>query len=147
MIRHYVVRLHDAAQTNNRDMANKKTIHAYEIELRKLIKERTGEDCEPWIVPQIRSTAKNEFILDKVTEEITNGTLTQVSTGSAGQQKIDVSPLLPYFDKLNRTLIAQFEALGLNYNTTPSKVNEKTKRNGTDVDLMMGLMEDVRSVK
>lgn len=128
-------------------MANKKTIHAYEMELRKLIKERTGEDCEPWIIPQIRSTAKNEFVLDKVTDEITAGNLTQVSTGSAGQQKIDVSPLLPYFDKLNRTLIAQFEALGLNYNTTPSKVNEKTKKNSSDVDMMMGLFEDVKGVK
>lgn len=128
-------------------MANKKSIHAYELELRKLIKERTGEECEPWIIPQIRSTAKNEFVLDKVTDEITAGNLTQVSTGSAGQQKIDVSPLLPYFDKLNRTLIAQFEALGLNYNTTPSKVNEKTKKNSSDVDMMMGLFEDVKGVK
>lgn len=128
-------------------MANKKTIHAYELELRKLIKDRTGEECEPWIIPQIRSTAKNEFVLDKVTDEITTGNLTQVSTGSAGQQKTEVSPLLPYFDKLNRTLIAQFEALGLNYNTTPSKVNEKTRRNGSDVDMMMGLFEDVKSVK
>ena len=76
----------------------KKTIHAYEMELQKLIKERTGAACEPWLLPQIRSTAKNEYILDKLTDEIDSGSLTNISTGSVGQQKLDVSPLLPYFD-------------------------------------------------
>lgn len=123
----------------------KKTIHAYEMELQKLIKERTGASCEPWLLPQIRSTAKNEYILDKLTAEIDSGSLTNISTGSVGQQKLDVSPLLPYFDKLNRTLLAQFDALGLNYNTTPSKVNENTKKGGSDTDMMMDLINDVKN--
>lgn len=128
-------------------MSKEKTIHTYELELRRLIQERTGERCEPWIIPQIRSTAKNEYMLDKITNEMTSGSLVNVATGSAGQQKIDVSPLLPYFDKLNRTLIAQFEALGLNYNATPSKMTERTKRGSGDADLMMDLMEDVRNIQ
>lgn len=112
------------------------TIKQYEAELKKLIKERTGRDFEPWLLPQIRSTAKNEYMLDKVTEELDGSDLTTIGIGSTGQQKTEVNPLLPYFDKLNRTLIAQFEALGLNYNTTPKKVTENTKQGGTDTDLL-----------
>lgn len=112
------------------------TIKQYEAELKKLIKERTGRDFEPWLLPQIRSTAKNEYMLDKVTEELDSTDLTTIGIGSTGQQKTEVNPLLPYFDKLNRTLIAQFEALGLNYNTTPKKVTENTKQGGTDTDLL-----------
>lgn len=117
-------------------MAKRMTIKQYEAELKKLIKERTGRDFEVWLLPQIRSTAKNEYILDKVTEELDNSDLTTIGIGSTGQQKTEVNPLLPYFDKLNRTLIAQFEALGLNYNTTPKKVTENTKQGGTDTDLL-----------
>jgi hypothetical protein len=117
-------------------MAKRMTIRLFELELKKLIKERTGRDYEVWLLPQIRSTAKNEYILDKVTEELDNSDLTTIGIGSTGQQKTEVNPLLPYFDKLNRTLIAQFEALGLNYNTTPKKVTENTKQGGTDTDLL-----------
>lgn len=112
------------------------TIKLFEAELKKLIKERTGRDFEVWLLPQIRSAAKNEYMLDKVTEELDNSDLTTIGIGSTGQQKTEVNPLLPYFDKLNRTLIAQFEALGLNYNTTPKKVTENTKQGGTDTDLL-----------
>lgn len=117
-------------------MAKRMTIRLFELELKKLIKERTGRDYEVWLLPQIRSTAKNEYILDKVTAELDNSDLTTIGIGSTGQQKTEVNPLLPYFDKLNRTLIAQFEALGLNYNTTPKKVTENTKQGGTDTDLL-----------
>lgn len=117
-------------------MAKRMTIKLFEAELKKLIKERTGRDYEVWLLPQIRSTAKNEYMLDKVTEELDNSDLTSIGIGSTGQQKTEVNPLLPYFDKLNRTLIAQFEALGLNYNTTPKKVTENTKQGGTDTDLL-----------
>ena len=53
--------------------------------------------------------------------------------GSMGQIKNEVSPLLPHYDKLQRTLLLQFEALGLNYSTTPSKVKEDTRK-GVDAE-------------
>jgi hypothetical protein len=110
-------------------MAKKKTAHAYELELRKMIKSRTGADCEPWLTPQIRTTAMNEVMLDKIQDELTemNSLVTPVP-GSMGQMKNEVSPLLPHYDKTQRTLLMQFEALGLNYSTTPSKVKEDTKK-------------------
>jgi hypothetical protein len=118
-------------------MAKKKTAHAYEIELRRMIKHRTGADMEPWLLPQVRATAMNMVMLDKVQEEL-EGTKDLIKTveGSTGQVKNEVSPLLPYYDKLQRTLLMQFEALGLNYKTTPSKVMENTKKGGDDDDPM-----------
>lgn len=115
-------------------MAKQKTAHAYELELRKMIKSRTGADMEPWLLPQVRATASNMVMLDKVQAELLDTTdLVTLVPGSQGQMKNEVSPLLPYYDKMQRTLMLQFEAIGLNYKTTPSKVKEDTKK-GVDAE-------------
>ena len=101
-------------------MAKKKTAHAYELELRQMIKHRTGADMEPWLLPQVRTTAMNLVMLDKIQEELEEEKdLVSLVTGSMAQMKNEVNPLLSYYDKLQRTLLMQFEALGLNYKTTP----------------------------
>lgn len=106
-------------------MAKPKSASAYEAELRRMIVSRTNDDMLPWLRPQVRATAANMVILDKVHAEILGlERLVTLTTGSTGQIKAKVSPLLPYYDKLQRTLIMQFEALGLNYKTMPSKVRE-----------------------
>jgi len=118
-------------------MPKKKTAHAYELELRKMIKSRTGADCEAWLTPQIRATAMNMVMLDKIQDELTDmDSLITPVPGSMGQLKNEVSPLLPHYDKTQRTLLMQFEALGLNYSTTPSKVKEDTKRGVDEEDPM-----------
>jgi hypothetical protein len=118
-------------------MAKKKTAHAYELELRKMIKSRTGADMEPWLLPQVRATADNMVMLDKVQAELLNtSALVKTVPGSMGQYKDEVTPLLPYYDKMQRTLMLQFEALGLNYKTTPSKVTDNTKKGMDDDDPM-----------
>ena len=127
-------------------MAKPKNAHAYELELRKMIKSRTGADMEPWLLPQVRATASNMVILDKVQTELegTENLVTLVS-GSMAQMKNEVSPLLPYYDKMQRTLMLQFEALGLNYKTTPSKVKEDTKRGvDTEKDGLSSLLTQAR---
>ena len=127
-------------------MAKKKTAHAYEIELRKMIKARTGAECEVWLTPQIRSTAMNMVILDKIQDEILDmDTLVNPVVGSMGQQKDEVTPLLPHYDKCQRTLLMQFEALGLNYSTTPSKVKEDTKKGMDERDPLAKMMADAQS--
>ena len=89
-------------------MATKKTAHAYELELRKMIKSRTGADMEIWLLPQVRATAANMVILDKIQDEILNAeSLMQMVPGSMGQYKNEVSPLLPHYDKAQRTLLMQ----------------------------------------
>lgn len=115
-------------------MAKTKTVHAYELELRKMIKSRTGADMELWLLPQVRATASNMVMLDKVQRELEKADdLVTLVPGSQGQMKSEVSPLLPHYDKMQRTLLMQLEALGLNYSTTPSKVKEDTKK-GIDTE-------------
>ena len=101
-----------------------------------MIKARTGADCEPWLAPQIRTPAMNMVMLDKIQNELLAGDLVTLVPGSMGQMKNEVSPLLPHYDKTQRTLLMQFEALGLNYSTTPSKVKEDTKKGVDETDQM-----------
>ena len=118
-------------------MAKERTAHAYELELRKMIKSRTGAEMEPWLLPQVRATAGNMVMLDKIQAELENEKdLVTLVAGSMAQMKNEVNPLLPYYDKLQRTLLMQFEALGLNYKTTPSKVKEDMKKGVDEEDPM-----------
>jgi hypothetical protein len=118
-------------------MTKTKTVHAYELELRRLVKERTGAECEVWLYPQINATAMNRVLLDKIQQEIAKSTsLVTATSGVTGQTKYAVSPLLPHYDKLQRTLLMQYEAIGLNYTVTPSKVKEDTRRGIDEADPM-----------
>ena len=128
-------------------MEKQRTAHAYELELRKMIESRTGAKMEMWLLPQVRATAMNEVMLDQIQEELTNGTrrLADWGDGSTGQMKFEAHPLLPHYDKLQRTLLMQFEALGLNYSTTPSKVKEDTKKGvDTEKDGLSNLLTQAR---
>ena len=128
-------------------MAKERTAHAYELELRKMIEARTGAKMELWLMPQVRATAMNQVMLDQIQEELTNGTrrLADWGDGSTGQMKFEAHPLLPHYDKLQRTLLMQFEALGLNYSTTPSKVKEDTKKGvDTEKDGLSNLLTQAR---
>lgn len=127
-------------------MAKQKTAHAYELELRKMIKSRTGADMELWLLPQVRATASNMVMLDKVQRELEKADdLVTLMPGSQGQMKSEVSPLLPHYDKMQRTLLMQLEALGLNYSTTPSKVKEDTKKGvDTEKDGLTKLLVEAR---
>ena len=128
-------------------MAKQRTAHAYELELRKMIESRTGAKMELWLLPQVRATAMNQVMLDQIQDELTSGTrkLADWGDGSTGQKKFEAHPLLSSYDKLQRTLLMQFEALGLNYSTTPSKVKEDTKRGvDTEKDGLSNLLTQAR---
>lgn len=110
-----------------------KTVTDYETELRDMIKERTGKDMPLWLLPQVRATALNMVILDKIQVEIVNTQQLVVPVqGSTGQIKNEVSPLLPHFDKTQRTLMMQLEALGLNFSTPSSKFNNDPNKERVD---------------
>ena len=127
-------------------MAKERTAHAYELELRKMIEARTGAKMEVWLLPQVRATAMNQVMLDKIQEELINGQkkLADYYDGSTGQMKFEEHPLLKTYDKLQRTLLLQFEALGLNYKTTPSKVKEDTKKGVDDDDPMVKFYKNMQ---
>ena len=128
-------------------MAKQKTAHAYELELRKMIESRTGAKMEMWLMPQDRATAMNQVMLAQIQDELCNSNrkLADWNDGSTGQIKFEAHPLLPHYDKWQRTLLMQFEALGLNYSTTPSKVKEDTKRGvDTEKDGLTKLLVEAR---
>ena len=93
-------------------MAKSKT-KDYIEELKGLVMQRNDGIFDPWLTPLTRSTAMNMVILDKLQEELEKDDMTSSMTGSMGQQKIDVNPLLDKYDKTQNTLIKQFDALGL----------------------------------
>lgn len=125
-------------------MGKTKTSHAYELELKRMIKARTGEECDPWLLPQLRATAMNMVMLDKIQDEITEcKTLIFTLPGSQGQEKKDAHPLLAHYDKLQRTLLQQFEALGLNYRSTPSKIKENVKKGGEEHNKLDRLLKEI----
>ena len=89
-------------------MSKKRTARSYESELREMIKSRTGADMEMWLLPQVRATAANMVVLDKIQDEIlSTKSLVSSVNGSSGQTKYEVSPLLPHYDKCQRTLLMQ----------------------------------------
>ena len=118
-------------------MAKTKTAHAYELEIKKMIIERLGK-FDKWLMPQVRATAMNMVMLDKLQDTLSDEDTDLMITapGSMGQMKQDAHPLLAHYDKLQRTLIQQFQALSLNYNATPSKVKESVKQGVDDEDPM-----------
>ena len=112
-----------------------------------MIESRTGAKMEMWLMPQVRATAMNQVMLDQIQDELCNGTrkLADWGDGSTGQMKFEAHPLQPHYDKLQRTLLMQFEALGLNYSTTPSKVKEDTKKGvDTEKDGLSNLLTQAR---
>jgi hypothetical protein len=94
------------------NMAKSKT-DTYIAELKAMIEKRNDGGFDPWIMPMLRATAMNMVILDRLQEKLETEEVTNSMTGSMGQQKIDVHPLLDKYDKMQNTLIKQFESLGL----------------------------------
>lgn len=118
-------------------MAKQKSAHAYELEIKKMIVERLGK-FDIWLMPQVRATAMNMVMLDKLQATLSDEKtdLIMSMSGSTGQMKKDAHPLLVHYDKMQRTLIQQFQALSLNYNATPSKVKESVKQGVDEEDPM-----------
>lgn len=99
----------------------KKKVSDYVDELKEMIVERTGK-YDAWLSVQVRMTAMNMVILDKLQDELADAELTTSMTGSMGQQKIEVNPLIDKYNATMRTMTDQLEALGLNYKTAKGKV-------------------------
>jgi len=115
-------------------MAKPKSVQAYEKEIVKMIEARNGA-FDNWLTPQVEGAAMNRVILAQIHTEITGAkSLTITVSGSMGQEKREPHPLLAVYDKMQRTLLQQYAALGLNYNATPSKINEPTGKAAKEDD-------------
>ena len=118
-----------------------KTTDEYIEELEAMIeKANDGEPFAPWLLPQIRTTAMNMVILDKLQQSIEDeDSLTMSTTGSMGQQKIDVNPLLGQYYKAQQVLMNQFEALGLT-----AKRRQSGDSQDKNDDMMVALLNEAK---
>jgi hypothetical protein len=125
-------------------MAKTRTAHAYELELRKMIKHRTAADMEPWLLPQVRATAMNMVIIDKIQAELMKEkSFITIIDGSMGQKKNEVNPLLSHYDKAQRTFMSQLEALGLNYS---ARQNKNGKNQKDDEDPLANALNEIKGI-
>lgn len=126
-------------------MARKKTLNQHINELRSRIESRVGT-VEEFLVPQIEEAARYKMLLERFFDELIDADLLLVVSGSTGQDKTIANPLLAQYDKMHRSLAADLTALGLNYNTTPSKVTENTKKDATDDDPLALMYREAKQV-
>ena len=117
-------------------MSKKKTSD-YIDELKAMVIEANdGKPFPGWLLPQLRSTAMNMVILDKLQEAIEHeDSLTQSMTGSMGQQKIEVNPLLGQYYKAQQVLMDQFAKLGLTMKGNAGKAKDDDDLNDPMVSL------------
>jgi hypothetical protein len=120
-------------------MAKSKTTQDYIAELKTSIEQKTESGFDPWLMPMLRATAMNMVILDKMQEQLETENITNSMTGSMGQQKIDVHPLLDKYDKMQNTLVRQFEALGL---TAKGKAGAAGGGDGDDDDPIIKMLSN-----
>lgn len=110
-------------------------LNYYKRILKKMIEKRNGE-YEEWLEPQLHAAAMCWQMLEKVQEELMSGKLVEAKIGVKDQWYNEVNPLMPTYKELQRTLVLHYEALGLNYKTTPSKIKEDTKRGASENDTL-----------
>ena len=123
----------------------KKKLKEYIDELKDAIEKRTGEKFQIWMMPQLRAAASNMVILDRIQDAIIEEeALTNSMTGSMGQQKIEVNPLVDKYNTLNRTLMDQFKALGLNLNTAKGKVGGGSSDSSQDDDPLAAMLMEAK---
>lgn len=120
-----------------------KKISEYESTLRKMIEQRTG-NFDVFLEPAVEIAAKCWQMVDHIHDELLTSPLTTVETGSMGQTKMVVNPLLATYDKQQRTMLSHLEGLGLNFRATPRKITEPTKNGGQGEDPMETFLKAAR---
>ena len=122
------------------------TIGGYENLLISMIEKRTGSEFDEFLIPQVLACAQTWMMLNRVHRDLMKAkTLVDTVWGSQNQQKDEVNPLLPYYLKLQAELRLQFQSLGLNWNATPSKIKEDTKKGvDTEKDGLSNLLSQAR---
>lgn len=116
---------------------SKRSYKYYYNTLVSMIEKRTGAEFDVFLTPNVEAAAKCWQMTDKLHEELMGGNLTSIEVGSMGQPKTIINPLLPVYNQMHRTLLEHFEALGLNFRATPSKMTENTRRGVDETDPMV----------
>ena len=121
------------------------TLGGYENLLISMIEKRTNDVFDEYLLPQVSACAQTWMMLNRVHRDLMKEkSLIDPVTGSMGQAKYEVNVLLPYYLKLQAELRLQFQSLGLNWNATPSKIREDTKRGVDATDPLAKMMQDAK---
>ena len=119
-------------QTNTR-----KVLREYEKDLTEAIEDRNGK-VSPWEKLQVKKTARLWYNRDRLADELDmEPTFMRQGFGSTGQMTETIDPRLTLLEKFDRTLTADLEALGLNYNANPKRIFEPTREDETKQNMMM----------
>ncbi len=109
------------------------SVSNYENFLVEMIVERR-KVFDKFLTPAVMACAETWEMLRKVQKNLMEKKqLTLSIAGSQGQEKVIVDALLPYYLKLQAELRLQFQALGLNWNATPSKIKDSVQ-DGVDAE-------------
>jgi len=101
-----------------------KSIKDYEKRIRKALFERR-KTVDSWLDLQIEKTARLWQMRDRLAAELDEErSFMRFGTGSTKQMTETADPRLTLFEKMDRTLTADITALGLNFNSTVSKMKE-----------------------
>jgi hypothetical protein len=126
-------------------MAKKKQkgTNGYVMELNKLVKAEYNGEIPAKLTILIRKTAMDMQMMDRISDELMSlDSLTSTKFGSMAQEKTEVSPLIPYYDKLSSRVTDDLYNLGL----TARKQAIKTEDPGKveDDDPMKKFYQDAR---
>lgn len=101
-----------------------KPVKDYEKRIRKAIYDRRKK-VDSWLDLQIEKTARLWQMRDRLAAELDEErSFMRIGQGSTMQITENIDPRLTSLEKLERTLTADLTALGLNYNSTVSKMKE-----------------------
>lgn len=127
-------------------MAKKKQkgTNGYVAELNKLVRAEYNGSIPAKLTILIRKTAMDMQMMDRISDEIMElNSLTKTSLGSMSQEKTEVSPLIPYYDKMSARVTDDLYNLGL----TARKQAVKVEAQNTDPDKLGDLLEDTQNIK
>ena len=122
-----------------------KPVKDYEKRIRKAIYERR-KTVDSWLDLQIEKTARLWQMRDRLAAELDEErSFMRFGTGSTKQMTETIDPRLTSLEKLERTLTADLTALGLNYNSTVSKMKEDAASGAdTEKDGLTKLLVEAR---
>lgn len=103
---------------------SQKSLNEYAKKIKKAVTQRRKK-VEPWLELQIMKTARLWKMRDRLAAELDmEQNLLMMGVGSTKQITKVIDPRLTSLEKIERTLTADLTALGLNYNSTVSKMKE-----------------------
>ena len=122
-----------------------KDLDWYENQLTQMVKfRRNVESVDPWLEIPIHTAAMNWQTMEKVHQEIMKGDLTLLESGSMGQVKTVVNPLLAQYKELQRTMLLHYKAIGLSFDVDPERMTKSATKDGReDNDPMEAYMKSL----